>query len=243
MAKLTDWLGRKTAETEAPRAASEPSFGTDLFRDLATLGRQNSVKTVFDVGANEGYMTEQYCGLFPDAMIYSFEPFGEPFEKLQQGVGHRDNVTPVKLALGEEAAEVTLHLNAENVTNSLLPNAPGIGQHAPEEWTRNVGSTVVEQARMDAFCRERSIERVDLLKIDTQGYEDRVLRGAGEMLTPTAIRMLLIEVSFVDLYENQASFADIFTLVTTRGYRLVGLYDARRDERGLIRWCDVLFTG
>ena len=84
---------------------------------------------------------------------------------------------------------------------------------------------------------------MDLLKIDTQGYEDRVLRGAGEMLTPTAIRMLLIEVSFVDLYENQASFADIFTLVTTRGYRLVGLYDARRDERGLIRWCDVLFTG
>jgi FkbM family methyltransferase len=239
MTILTDWLSRRSAETKVAPAG----FGVDLLSDLRVLDEQNSVKTVFDVGANEGYMTEQYCDVFPRAEIYSFEPFGEPFEKLEQGIGQRPNVIPVKAALGEEIGEETLNLNAENVTNSLLPNAPEIGLHAPEEWTRNVGSIIVEQVRMDAFCKEHNINHVDLLKIDTQGYEDRVLRGAGEMLTPATIRMLLVEVCFVDLYEGQASFADLFTLVTARGYRPVGFYDARRDDKHRIRWCDVLFAG
>jgi FkbM family methyltransferase len=92
------------------------------------------------------------------------------------------------LALGDTNTVATLHQNFVEDTNSLLHNSPGSERFAPESWMTPVGSTEVRVARLDEVFREQSLERIDVLKIDAQGYERRILEGAGALLDTKAIR-------------------------------------------------------
>lgn len=215
--------------------------GLDPLRDIARwLGP--TVTNIFDVGANVGQTASSLARHFPAAQIYSFEPDPDVFGQLAQNVQHLRNVSPQCIALDDRRESRVLFVAKGSVGSSLLPftNDPNL---APRfgAWATNCGQKEVAVARLDDFCAERGIASVDLLKADTQGNDLHVLLGAGELLSPSSIRLVFCEVNFISIYEGQASFEDIYRHLASRGYRLAGLYNQVRDPSGHLMWCDALF--
>lgn len=190
---------------------------------LNFLVRSGPIATVFDVGANRGQTVKVFRPHMPDALIYAFEPFGPPFEELRRMAKADGRVKPLQMALGDTRCTATLHQNVLEDTNSLLPNSPGNERFAPTNWLTPIGSTSVQVARLEEVFRSESLERIDILKIDAQGYEKRILEGAGELLNPKTIRAVMLEILFVPYYEGQAWGGELIELMRAKGYRLFGL--------------------
>lgn len=216
-------------------------FGRDWLTDAAAiLGAPPAV--IFDVGANKGQCLGEILRHFPRARVHSFEPFPEVFAQLAAFAKPYANVTTHQLALGEADGVREFHLNRASDTNSFLANAPGAAQYAPPGWVEPMGTIQAPMRRLDTFCREQGITRIDVLKIDSQGYELKILEGAAELLRTRRIRVLLLEVLFVPLYEGQPYFEDVYLSLKQRGYRLAGLYEQHREASRALKWSDALFV-
>jgi FkbM family methyltransferase len=226
----------KTASSQ-PRSATE----RDVLDDLPGLASDTPIETIFDVGANEGQTVLRLVDAFPNARIHSFEPFPEAFAKLQQSCVRHPRVHTHQVAFGERDGSTTLFLSHASVTNSLLPTSAQAAEFSPPGWTEPAGKIEVPIAKLDTFCAARRIERIDLLKIDTQGYELQVLQGASAMLAGRRVRFVYLELIFVPLYERQTSFDEVFALLRQHGYLLVDLYEKNVGAGGALQWCNALF--
>jgi FkbM family methyltransferase len=208
------------------RLVRRVQLGGDGIRDArAILGR--SLQCVIDVGAHVGQTAVRIADANPLAIIYSFEPDPRSYAQLARAVHRSDRVHAINAAVGDEDGEATLFVNRFSQTNSLLKTAAGAerflvdpGQMTLEAQTR------VPLVTLDRFCADRSIESVDLLKIDAQGYELRVLDGARELIARGQIPLVYLEVSFVPYYEGQPLFPEVYTYLYERAYRLVWLYES-----------------
>jgi FkbM family methyltransferase len=191
------------------------------------------VGTVFDIGANVGQTAREFLPAFPKATIYSFEPDPGSFQKLVAATSDQRRVQPYNIALGREEGSAKLFRFKFDQTNSLLPKARGAEDYvADAEYLTAVGEVPVEVTSLDAFCRNHGIEKIDLLKVDTQGYELEVLNGSLTLLRSAAISLIYIEVCFVRYYEGQPLFPEIYQFLYDLGYRFVGLY-----ESGFVTHC------
>ena len=101
-------------------------------------------------------------------------------------------------------------------------------------------SIEVSSCRLDSFCTEKSFKYIDILKLDAQGYDLEVLRGADSLHASKKIGIISIELLFKEYYENQCNFEDIYIFLKNNGYRLYGLYERWYDTDG-IDHCDGLF--
>lgn len=203
---------------------------------------EDSFRHILDIGANEGQTAKTYATWFPKAVIHSIEPYSEAFQKLREVTDHYPNVSTYCLAFGEENAEKELFVNAASATNSLLPAAFGIETLLNSSGCNNQGRESVSVRTLTDFCNAQGIERVDLLKIDAQGYEDRILRGAGDWLTPERIRLVYLEVLFIEHYEGQAQFDEVCGIMRGRGYKLYALYDTCESQEKGYMWSNALFV-
>lgn len=199
--------------------------------------------TIFDVGANVGDVTAEFRRHFPRAAVHCFEPFAEPFGTLTRRFQGDPAVRTVQCAVADRSGAATFHLNRKDTTNSLLPNAA-----AAQEWVSPgkigaVGSVQVPVVTLEQYCREQSIEQIDLLKIDVQGGEMMVLRGAEALLARSAVSLIYAEALFVPLYEGQAWFHELAAHLAARGYALFNLYEMKHG-RGLpqLLWANALFV-
>lgn len=206
------------------------------------LSAEAPVRTVFDVGANDGKSVTWLRKAFGDATIYSFEPFGPSYERLRTNVAGDPRVLPINLALGDRQERSTYHANSSPGTGSLLPNAARIAEYSPAHMVVPVGTMEVGVDRIDHFCSDRAIERIDVLKVDAQGYERHILAGAGDMLNPDTIRGIMLEVLFVDLYDGQAWPDELMAMLRERGYRLFGFSGVNYSLENGWHWADAFFV-
>jgi histidyl-tRNA synthetase len=100
---------------------------------------------------------------------------------------------------------------------------------------------LVEVKTVDWFVQQHDMKRIDVLKIDTQGYDLEVLRGAEESFERGVIQNVFVELNFIKLYENQGDAFQITAFLAARNIRLVDYYDKVRGRHGL-DWCNALFT-
>lgn len=221
---------------------NQREWGCDALNDTLTLCQFHPPEMVFDVGANRGQFLRRLLEKFPQARIHAFEPFPQALAALQAAAAAHPRVSAHPLALGEMDGTKRLHLNRADDTNSLLATAPEAARYAPPEGQQTQGVLEVPVRRLDTFCREHHIHHLDLLKVDAQGYELRILQGAGALLEEHRIRCLLLEVLFVPLYQGQAYFHEIYEYLWRRHYRLAGLYEIQRAPDGSAKWADALFV-
>jgi len=197
---------------------------------------------VFDIGANVGQTLCEFRKLFPSADIHSFEPFPEAFQELEKVVAANPPAHCHRIALSDRNGTATFNVNASSQTNSLLPTAG----EANRSWGHGMADTMsaitVPTMTLDSFCSENHIERIDLLKIDAQGAEYDILRGAHRMLESHAIGVTVFELLIVPTYENQRRACEYFTLLDSYGYEFRGFFRPLYGGIGQIAQSDVLFA-
>lgn len=177
----------------------------------------NDHPLIFDVGANEGQSIKEYRSKFPTCTIHSFEPSPTTFEKLKKyAIGFKD-VHLRNCALGSSSGQMTFFENTETYMSSLLPLGKyGYGTIKQE--------TLVKVETIDQFCQEKNIGRIDLLKVDTQGFELEVLKGAEHSFGTNKIGLVYLEVNFDEIYKNSPSFAELYRFLESRDFLLVSFY-------------------
>ncbi len=214
--------------------------GRDYLEDIRHLIGIPSL--VFDVGANEGQSVTEFMSAFPHTQIHSFEPFSEAFQSLEKTAAPFPGVRVNRMALGAKRGQADLFFNSNSVTNSLLPTArEAAGFSDQAEAMQTQGSVAVPVTTLDDYCKEQRISRIDLLKIDTQGFELRVLQGGDAMLATKQVRSIFLELNLVSLYEGQSRPGETVDFLFDHGYRLVGLYHSHYQNSRFIKWCDGLF--
>jgi FkbM family methyltransferase len=144
-----------------------------LLDRLAARGGASPV--VFDVGANVGDYSLAVLDRMPGARLFAFEPSPTAFAKLQERLESRGTVNG--FALGSERADRPLYADepGSGLTSLVRRDLRRFGIDMLERET-------VAVRRLDDVCDELGVERIDLLKVDTEGGDLAVLRGAGAML-------------------------------------------------------------
>lgn len=187
---------------------------------------------IFDVGAHRGETAVRYRTLFPAAVIHSFEPSPESFRALAAVAASTTGIEPHCLALSDAAGTAMLNVNRSAATSSLLPSA-ATGRHYWGEGLLDTQERVeVRTQTLDGFCAERGIGAIDVLKLDVQGAEHAVLRGASRLLGGAAIDVIYMELIIAPTYVGQRTLHEYLELFAEHRYELFDLYNpVRRRER------------
>lgn len=210
----------------------------DLYEHDLKAVITSSAPIIFDVGANKGQSIEVFMRLFPTSTIYSFEPNESLYKKLKEQYKNNANVHLYCAALGskEEIKKFSIYKTTElSSFHEVSDNE--LNPFKDEQVDKIVSSEVWT---FDHFLINKGISHIDLLKIDTQGYEMEVIFGATSALTKGLVQHLYLELNFIDLYKDQSNPLRIIEFLLDRGYGLVGLYDLNRPEK-YIRWANGLF--
>jgi len=206
------------------------------------LGLKNlPIRTIIDVGANTGQFAKMISGIFPEAHIYSFEPLPEPFKQLKEWADQQNGrVTVFSVALGDEEGEVKMFSHVEHSpSSSFLKNTKICETLYP--FAQKQVSVPVKVTTLDKWIKSISSPPAPeiLIKLDVQGYEDRVIRGGTE--TFRKAKACILEVCLDQLYENQATFKDILFLLDGLGYHYVGNYNQTYADDGHVIFIDAVF--
>jgi FkbM family methyltransferase len=151
--------------------------------------------TVLDVGANHGVYTLLFAKLAAPANVHAFEPEQWNFERLRVNVALNgfDNVVANRRAVFSEPGEVTLNVFPPEQHGWHTLGSPRMevdGQPRPPVTQQTVAAVT-----LDGYAAERGLEQIDLLKLDVEGAELGVLRGASRLLAEGRIRCMLFEIS------------------------------------------------
>jgi len=174
--------------------------------DLSSLAaRLDRPLVVVDVGCRWGF-EEKWKALGPQVRLIGFDADAAECEALSRQAG--DGVRYVAASLGAAPGPARLFLTREPACSSLYPPDPELIAERPElECTSLVSTTEVELTTLDAWASEEGIRDVDVLKLDTQGSELDILRGAERLLG--SVRALEIEVELNPIYRGQPLFGDV----------------------------------
>jgi FkbM family methyltransferase len=214
----------------------EPT-GIDLKHDLQLLIKGES-PVIFDVGANVGQSIELFRSIFPRCHVYAFEPTASCVEVLRNKA-FGDCVEIFPMALGDKEEPRMFHEYEESVFNSVL--SLDLSDENRFSYVKSVGSSVCLTRTVDLMIKQLGCERVDLLKIDTQGFDMHVLKGAADALQRGTVKVVMVELNFVAMYEGQDSYVSIFSLLSSHQFRLVDFYEKWR-QGGPLAWCTAVFS-
>jgi FkbM family methyltransferase len=211
----------------------------NAFNAQRFLFDNNSDMVIFDIGAYIGEVTKIYGKLFPSAKIYCFEPFDGSFQKLAS-LSDNKLVHPYQMAFSDQLGKTKLYVNEDLTCNSFFPR-PKSGPTYYSRKAEHVGQIEVDSMTIDAFCEQKDIEHIDVLKLDVEGAELRVLKGACDKLSKRAITLIYTEVMFAVHYEGGCMFHEIAGFLEQYGYTLFNLYNLKRAKNGQIRWGNAIF--
>ena len=145
---------------------------------------QNPEAVVFDVGANIGLMSLYASSILPSGMIYSFEPVPETFQKLVFNIdlNNKKNIQAFNFALGAKDEEKSIYVNTSHLGMSTFISA-GRSETATQ---------TVKVMTIDDFIKSRGL-KVDFIKIDVEGWEMEVLKGASDLLQRHEAPAIMVE--------------------------------------------------
>jgi len=193
--------------------------------------------TFIDVGANVGDFSAAARFLYPEAQLHAFEPNPVHHATLRRRFQADARATVHACALASREELRDLHVTGADSLASLLSPAVGLaeqfGQAAAQTTTLRVPTR-----RLDTVLSIEQLPSPRLLKIDVQGAELEVLRGAGAQLAHFAC--VKLEVSFEAYYAGQAQFSEVISLMSQHGFRSFHQQGCMHAA-GRPRWCDLVF--
>jgi len=193
------------------------------------LIEHHRIDTVLDVGANTGQFGLELRRQFGyPGRIVSFEPLSAAFAKLQRAARGDSDWRVLQIALGDVPGAQTIHVAGNSESSSILEMLALHVDAAPN--SRYTGQETIQVETLDSVFDQFCADAKNIyLKIDTQGYEAQVLRGAARSLE--RIDMIQVEMSLAPLYAGQALFDDLYADLRGKGYALVGVENNFGDAR------------
>ena len=225
----------------------------------------NDSPLIIDVGANMGQSIEEFFSLWPNSRVIAFEPQSECVKHIQtikQNLNYQ-NLEIIESAVGSEDKPEGLTFFSHNIESGITGHTSGLSgfnkfnlnskdsiniqkmdpsskEHA--DYTSRLNfERKVPCLRLDSFLSKKNLKTIDLLKIDTQGFEPEVLAGAGDYLKST--KVVLTELMFYDLYERKLTFSDIEKYLLPAGFELFDIsHISKNPANGRTDWVDLIYV-
>lgn len=209
--------------------------------NLLGITKNYNIRTILDAGANEGQFALWSRQFFPQASIYSFEPVRSTFQKLKPIAQKKDRWYVFQFALSDacEERQIFHHIN-HSPSSSLHESTANEVALFPQTGEKILES--VSCVTLDHWLNKSnfSLKEDILLKLDVQGHETSVLKGAKHILAITSV--VITEVIVGNQYKEQAKFADIVRLLSESGFVFQGVLEHGLDKTGRVFSLDAVFA-
>lgn len=163
-------------------------------RHLLKIANIHGVKNIVDIGANVGYFTILAKEMFPSSKVFCFEPIAQIYKCLVDNVSQYKNVLTFNTAISDKKGFAKMLFNEQNSAISAIDRG---------------GNIKVATNTLDKIVQHENISVIDILKIDTEGFEENVLLGAQKTLEKT--RYLFIEITIAN--NNYYSISSVMSLL------------------------------
>jgi FkbM family methyltransferase len=185
---------------------------------LKTIVKKFNIKTIIDVGANEGQYAEGLIAHGFNGKIYSFEPISSVYEKMKRrSQKKKEQWITINKGLGNIEAELPINVTANFASSSLYQ--VGEKSLAAEPATRITHQEKISITTLDSwFPKEFSFEDEVMLKLDVQGFELEALKGAVTNLK--RIKIVQAELSFTEVYKNAPQYLEVITFLQNHEFEL-----------------------
>lgn len=206
--------------------------GYSNFRDHFESGEHYFIERILsvikptvcvDVGANVGSYAQALLEA-TQAKIYSFEPLSQPFEALS-AVGQRypGRLIAINYGVGAKDEVLRIHFNDEMTAHASFSE-----EVKNVSYVRNEKSQDIEVVSLDSYFAKHSVNQIDFIKIDTEGFEYEVLRGAQNIIAQFRPQLIQIEFNWHQLFKGQTLFAFANLL---QGYTPFQMLSDRLEKR------------
>ena len=201
------------------------------FEDLIKKFSPKTSPIIFDVGAHNGNSIERYMELFENPIIHSFEPNPNEFKKIEEKYYKFKHIKLNNFALGDKSEYKRFNIFAKSDTSSFLKindsewvnvRSKQLGINKDDFLTNSVE---VKIQTIDEYVSKNNIKNIDVLKLDTQGYEKNILDGAKKTLESGIIKLIETEIILDEVYNKYLTFSDIEKNLINNNFRLIALED------------------
>jgi len=225
----------------SPLKAFDPAWraAINIVRfDLLPPQVRANLRTLCDVGANRGDWTAAILKLAAPKLIMAFEPIPHVFDELKARFAEEPNVRCVQAAVGSAKGDASFIVEKQVELSSIRPLADG----GRKIHGGNVMAETISVPLVTLDDELSGIDEISLLKLDVQGYEDEVVRGARDVLG--RCQCLVTEVLYErDYYTGALPFLDLARLIEgTSPLRLCCVSEPALGPNGMGAWADAIFV-
>jgi FkbM family methyltransferase len=189
--------------------------------------------TLLDIGAYHGDFTARFLGDGKFRKAILFEPNPKNLVEIKKRFVGQSHVIVENAACDTQPGERDFFCAGETYTGSLLP----YGTPTPTPVERSV----VQCVTLDSYLNDhQALDKIGLLKIDTQGNDLHVLQG-GEAMLRASRPWIVVELIYVPLYESQGHPHELALWLATRGYTMAAQFNEYYTGNGWLAWSDACF--
>ena len=201
---------------------------------MTRLLQERRPQVVFDIGANRGDFAKHVRSQCPSAEIRCFEPQPRAFAALTEISAEYALVTEA-LALSESEGTMTLY----DQKGAGFSTTASLNKAAVEAFSDDIEAFGVEVTSVDAYCQKNTIPQIDLLKIDTEGYDLSVLKGARTMLASGNIAAISFEFIPANLKTHVFFYEILNELEGFEVFRILPGGSLYKIEDYTYRYCEI----
>lgn len=211
-------------DLDVVRVSGQHTLRTHLIKII----EEYAVDALLDVGANEGAFGTMVRGLGFRGEIFSFEPVRGAFDRLSRLAAEDEKWTAFDFALGAEAGEALINVSKFSQFSSILP----ANEYGVSNW-KSIEVEHQQQVKIRSLneCIDEGLiprKRRFLLKMDTQGYDLQVFRGAGYLRDN--ICCMLSELSIIPIYHGMPHYLEALSEYERNGFSVSGFFPITRRK-------------
>jgi len=210
----------------------------DMLRRIRLLKYFN-INKVFDIGANSGQYAVFMRQIGFKGKIVSFEPLREAYDELKRKASRDKDWSVLNIAVGDYDGEALINVAGNSYSSSILDMLPSHVKSAPDSLYIRKEKIAIK--KFDSIIRDYYEDGDNIfLKIDTQGYEKNVIKGAEK--TIPMVRGIQLEMSLIPLYKEEMLFDDMIKYMKDAGFDLWALENGfTNNESGKLLQVDGIF--
>ena len=193
-------------------------YPNQIHRARQSYLKHNNIDIILDVGANTGQFALDMFGLSYTGQIISFEPVANTYSKLVKNTKSHFNWTAHNIALGDVDGGTTINVCALDHSSSLLPFAQDMTKVIKDLYYEREEKISVKKLDTIFDTLVKNEQSNIYLKIDTQGFEKKVLDGAINVLHK--FKVIQLELSLVEIYAGELTMVPMIDFLKSYGFSL-----------------------